>query len=43
MKKDTWTWSGYLSARGAEVDLHQAAACGLSDRVKDLVKGVGDR
>jgi ankyrin repeat protein len=29
----------HLYARGAEVDLHQAAACGLSDRVKDLVKG----
>ncbi len=29
----------YLYARGAEVDLHQAAACGLSDRVSDLVKG----
>jgi len=29
----------YLYTRGAEVDLHQAAACGLVDRVKDLVKG----
>ena len=29
----------YLYERGAEVDLHQAAAYGLFDRVKELVKG----
>lgn len=29
----------YLYERGAEVDLHQAAAYGLLDRVKQLVKG----
>ncbi len=29
----------YLYERGAEVDLHQAAAYGLFDRVKQLVKG----
>jgi ankyrin repeat protein len=29
----------YLFARGAEVDLHQAAAYGLVDRVQELVKG----
>lgn len=29
----------YLYTRGAEVDLHQAAACGLVDRVKDLLRG----
>ena len=27
----------HLFSRGAEVDLHQAAACGLADRVKQLV------
>ena len=29
----------YLYQRGAEVDLHRAAAYGLVDRVKELVKG----
>ena len=29
----------YLYERGAEVDLHRAAAYGLLDRVKELVKG----
>jgi uncharacterized protein len=29
----------YLYSRGAEVDLHQAAAYGLVDRVQELVKG----